>query len=509
MHGSGAFLDWTNRARAVPIGEEILRRGINNLKRVGGEYVGPCPKCGGDDRFAVHIQKNIFNCRGCGIGGDVIQLVEHLDGVDFKAACTTLAGPRPRPRPKANGKGRPGGPEIVVDEFQYDDRDGTAVLKVERIEFQKFDGSGFVLEDGKRKKTFRQKRPDPNNRGKWIPNADGVAVVPYRLPQLLEAIATGHPILIVEGEAKVDLLWSWNIAATCCVGGAKKWRKEHSEYLRGADVFLVPDNDSAGWEHIHKVGASLSTIAKSIRVVSLPNLEQKGDILDWAKAGGTREQLDALVTDAQDWKPPTAEDRAAAAKVREDQLIEALARTSGLDYKRKRKKLAKELGVGPGDIDEEVGARRLEPLYKHWHIEPYPEVVDGDALTRDIIRRIQQHVVCSHETALVVALWIMFAWVHDAATFSPLLVVTSAEPNSGKTTLLRMVHFWRRARSAPSRLPTQRYTAPSSYIARHSALTNSIASWPIQRRRRLRQSSILATPVAMAFCASIKIGGWP
>ena len=30
----------------------------------------------------------------------------------------------------------------------------------------------------------------------------GVPVVPYRLPELIEAIAADHPVLIVEGESK-------------------------------------------------------------------------------------------------------------------------------------------------------------------------------------------------------------------------------------------------------------------------------------------------------------------
>jgi len=37
---------WIDRARAVPIMHEIERRGIK-LKRVGAEYIGPSPLCGG------------------------------------------------------------------------------------------------------------------------------------------------------------------------------------------------------------------------------------------------------------------------------------------------------------------------------------------------------------------------------------------------------------------------------------------------------------------------------
>jgi hypothetical protein len=88
------FSAWIDRARAVPIEREIDRRGVK-LKRVGAEHVGPCPKCDGEDRFAINPAKGVWNCRGCDTGGDVIKLVEHLDGVDFMHACEALAGEPP------------------------------------------------------------------------------------------------------------------------------------------------------------------------------------------------------------------------------------------------------------------------------------------------------------------------------------------------------------------------------------------------------------------------------
>ena len=37
-------------------------------------------------------KKQVWNCRGCNVGGDVIALVEHLDRCDFAAAVLTLTG---------------------------------------------------------------------------------------------------------------------------------------------------------------------------------------------------------------------------------------------------------------------------------------------------------------------------------------------------------------------------------------------------------------------------------
>src|SRR5262249_10103338 len=74
--------------------EELERRGVVLRGRL--ERSGPCPKCGGTDRFAVHTGKQIFNCRGCQRGGDIIALVRLLDDCTFAAAVEALTGEPPR-----------------------------------------------------------------------------------------------------------------------------------------------------------------------------------------------------------------------------------------------------------------------------------------------------------------------------------------------------------------------------------------------------------------------------
>lgn len=63
------------------------------LRRIGRELVGPCPRCGGDDRFAVHTVKQMFNCRQCHAKGNVITLAKHIYGIGFREAVEMLAGP--------------------------------------------------------------------------------------------------------------------------------------------------------------------------------------------------------------------------------------------------------------------------------------------------------------------------------------------------------------------------------------------------------------------------------
>ncbi len=90
-----AYAEWISEARAVPITRPLERLAARLVVR-SGELVGPCPVCGGRDRFAVSLRKGVFHCRGSGEGGDVIALTRYLEACDFHTACAILTG-RNRP----------------------------------------------------------------------------------------------------------------------------------------------------------------------------------------------------------------------------------------------------------------------------------------------------------------------------------------------------------------------------------------------------------------------------
>lgn len=66
----------------------LKRQGATN----GGEFAGPCPFCGGHDRFRVwpNAAKPHYWCRQCQRRGDAIAYVRERDHVDFKAALKIL-----------------------------------------------------------------------------------------------------------------------------------------------------------------------------------------------------------------------------------------------------------------------------------------------------------------------------------------------------------------------------------------------------------------------------------
>jgi hypothetical protein len=91
--------DWTAfwaEARDINIMDLWARLGAPSpLKRAGVEFVGPCPACGGSDRFAINPRQGVFNCRGSE-GGDAIKLVEHVRGLsNIEAAEFILERDRP------------------------------------------------------------------------------------------------------------------------------------------------------------------------------------------------------------------------------------------------------------------------------------------------------------------------------------------------------------------------------------------------------------------------------
>jgi hypothetical protein len=144
---------------------------------------------------------------------------------------------------------------------------------------------------------------------------DGVRKVPYGLPQLIEAIGQSKTIFVVEGENCADAVIALGGAATCNAMGAGKWPDELTPFFKNADVVVLPDNDDPGAKHAALLLEKLQGTAQRVRVLQLLGLPPKGDIADWIEAGGTLEQLHALVeADSSDAPKDATSANAAKAK---------------------------------------------------------------------------------------------------------------------------------------------------------------------------------------------------
>ena len=142
-------------------------------------------------------------------------------------------------------------------------------------------------------KGFAQRRPDGAGVWKW--NLQGATRVPYRLPELIQAVADGRWIFIVEGEKDVETLRELGFAATTSAGGAQSWDAAFGKHFVGARVAILPDNDTPGRDYARTIADVLAPLALDVRVVTLPGLADHGDVTDWVVAGGLAEQLRNLV----------------------------------------------------------------------------------------------------------------------------------------------------------------------------------------------------------------------
>jgi putative DNA primase/helicase len=168
-------------------------------------------------------------------------------------------------------------PEAVYD---YVDESGKLLFQVVR-----FPG-----------KQFRQRRPD--GAGGWTWKLDGVERVLYRLPEVIQAVKAGETVFICEGEKDVDRLRSLGLTATTNAGGAGKWQESYNQFLKDADVIILPDNDPPGRKHGLQVAQEVGPMARTVKIVHLPDLPERGDVSDWLNAGGTAEKLQELAEGA-------------------------------------------------------------------------------------------------------------------------------------------------------------------------------------------------------------------
>src|SRR5262245_613338 len=391
-----------------------------------GEALVPGPGHTAEDRSLA------IKCDSAAPDGFVV----HSFAGDDPIACRDhvrrkLGLPEFEPKKKANGGARPFSPTAA--KYVYRLADGTPYLQVHRLA----DKSGFpqYYWDGE----------------KWISGKPKGPKIPYMLPQLIAA-APATPIYVVEGEKDCDNLAKIGFVATCNSEGAdngsgSKWTSDLNQYFKDRHVYIIPDNDAQGRKHAEHVARNLDPVAKSVRIVELPGLPPKGDVSNWLESDSAGVKLAKLAVAAPLWEPNT--DKASGRRASDERLIAELAGLSKLQYAKRRKDAAETIGIGVGELDKIVAEARgddkdKEPapaLYEHWNVEAASEPVVGGILLRAVKEAVQRYVFMSDHQAVAVALWVVFSWLHEHMTHSPILYVTSAERDSGKSTLLGVVNF--------------------------------------------------------------------
>lgn len=195
--------------------------------------------------------------------------------------------------------------------------------------------------------------------------------------QLVEVLNAKPEAFVYYCEGEADAL---NVKALGLVGttspegaGVKNLPRSRFEALRGRHVVLLPDNDKPGREYMERVAELLRDVAASVRTLNLPGLEEKHDVSDWIKQGGTADQLNAM------------------------------AEAHGADM---------------------------------WQVQPH-DVRSGAAIADDVEAALKRFVVLPEEAAVACVLWLFHTHAFEASeAFTPYLAIQSPTRAAGKTTLL-------------------------------------------------------------------------
>ena len=209
------------------------------------------------------------------MGGSLQEHLDQIRGNKYKSAKKKMNG-------RGNGKwkkyqtGEARGGHVEA-EYIYEDKDGNNYLRVERTENKQFPQSHW---DG----------------SEWQYGAPKGPKIPYLLPGLLAAPAE-MPVLICEGEKDADSVYCLRLTSepdtarlisTCTSEGAGKWTKDLNHWFTGKQtVYILEDNDDPGRTHAQMVARNLTSIVGEIHIVSLPDLDEHGDVSNWIEARET------------------------------------------------------------------------------------------------------------------------------------------------------------------------------------------------------------------------------
>lgn len=233
------------------------------------------------ESLSVNSESGVFFCHACNEKGDIFSFYQKRHSVDFQTALHELGE---KVGISADAKKK------IVKTYGYTNAEGNLIFQCVRYE----------------PKSFAQRRPDGKNG--WIWNLDGITPVLYCLPELVKAKADEF-VFIPEGEKDCNNLRTLGLAATTNPMGAGKWKEEYSQYLKGKNVVILSDNDQPGKNHALQVAKSLRGVAKSIRVVELQGLPEKGDVSDWLDLRDAKEpevlkaELLGIAENTPEWQP--------------------------------------------------------------------------------------------------------------------------------------------------------------------------------------------------------------
>lgn len=140
-------------------------------------------------------------------------------------------------------------------------------------------------------------------------------------------------------------------------------------------------------------------------------------------------------------EPEQADKEAEGKRKGRKKAFEAIAKLPLLAHEARLAELAKRSGEDLDFLRDEFAAYYVPADMDTKPIEPWGQPVDTHALLLELMAQLRRYVVVQDVVAIAITLWLLFSWVHEVAVRSPLLIASSAEPDSGKSTLLGVLSF--------------------------------------------------------------------
>ncbi|MGA2060002.1 MAG: primase-helicase zinc-binding domain-containing protein [Thermoguttaceae bacterium] len=271
----------------------------------------PCPRCGGIDRFRMIDQEaGALFCNQCFAekNGDGIAALQWLTGQDYKTVINKLS--EFLGKSSANGSGSKKSKPKITKPVCTDKALVSYYIRTLSKQYGKgvalagkwkYNDDFYVLRfnlptpDGeKQRKEFRPAVKVGNG---WIAGFPDSPRPLYRKKEIIDA--TDIALVTVHGgEKATDAAATLGLLATTNAGGEAAINKtDWTPLARYVMVVIIIDNDPAG----EKFGQAVAAILKKqnpdqvVKIIRLPNLPAKGDIVEWTAAGGTKEEFLKLV----------------------------------------------------------------------------------------------------------------------------------------------------------------------------------------------------------------------
>jgi energy-coupling factor transporter ATP-binding protein EcfA2 len=218
--------------------------GFQLKKKTSNEFCGPCPRCGGTDRFLVWPNQDgggRFHClRGCDWRGDSIEYLRTYRKLTFQEAAQILGKPINN---KDNGS-KPTGGLTLAAFASVKKLDLSLMAKYGVVQasgkngkpyviFNYHDVSGKIMEDATRFRFSMREKPKSKRGGK---------VALYGLQRLPE-FRVGGWLILFEGESDLLTSWVYNLPAIAIPGKGqlKTIKPEYFKNIHTLYIWVEPD----------------------------------------------------------------------------------------------------------------------------------------------------------------------------------------------------------------------------------------------------------------------------